>query len=301
MTDTFISAQDLINAKEISEFSVTRAQLVRWQNRGAIPRPVLRHLGKGHGTVALYPLSVIEQTKALYARLKVKRSLDQAVLDLWLKGFTVDVHVMARRLLRKYTHMVEGQREKKDGYYYLNETAWKTINDYSDYKKKRFPPSLVLGQVRGRIRRNDFERVMFVALTMLTQSSEGWEEEDINSLLKAAGLELSQPFIEKVKKGEFENDLHQMSGYQTAENLISVLDNTPDDILKAIYCYLKVVINAIRLELPAFKNIKEFQDWDAYSQMSLTLGFVSCLKLFMPMMELIASMSATDLEKGDQP
>lgn len=69
---------------------VSAEQLARWHRAGLLPRPRQRSLGRGLGTVTVYPPGTASQVVALCRIRSGHRSLDRAAFQLWWEGFAVD-------------------------------------------------------------------------------------------------------------------------------------------------------------------------------------------------------------------
>lgn len=80
-------------------FPVSEDQLARWHRRGLLPRPSQRPLGRGRGTITIYPPGSGMQLVALCEVRRHVRSLEMAGFQLWWDGFDVDVELV-RPVLR---------------------------------------------------------------------------------------------------------------------------------------------------------------------------------------------------------
>jgi hypothetical protein len=93
-------ASDLTRAELFAKLkkhrtAVTLTQLRRWVDTGLVPAPRRVGLGRGLGTVSLYPPITLFQVTALRAVLKKSRSLPDAGWTLWVFGFDVTPFVRA--------------------------------------------------------------------------------------------------------------------------------------------------------------------------------------------------------------
>lgn len=71
-------------------FQVPEARLTRWHRAGIISKPVQKSLGRGKGTVSLYPAGTSRQVLAIcYLRNKHHR-LDDVRWLLWFNGFPIE-------------------------------------------------------------------------------------------------------------------------------------------------------------------------------------------------------------------
>ena len=71
-------------------FPITGDQLARWHRAGLLPHPRQRALGRGLGTVTIYPPGTVEQLLALCRIRQQHRSLTRAAFKLWWDGFPVE-------------------------------------------------------------------------------------------------------------------------------------------------------------------------------------------------------------------
>jgi hypothetical protein len=82
--------EEVLLAAADAGFAVTGDQLARWHRTGLVPRPRQQSLGRGLGTVTVYPPGTTDQVIAL-CRIRTRhRSLAQAAFQLWWDGFGVD-------------------------------------------------------------------------------------------------------------------------------------------------------------------------------------------------------------------
>lgn len=85
-----IPTDDVIKLLKARGFSVSHAQLCRWQREGLIPSPVQIGLGRGKGSYAVYPPAAVEQAAAVAHLLTQKRDFEWVGWKLWSAGFEVD-------------------------------------------------------------------------------------------------------------------------------------------------------------------------------------------------------------------
>ena len=83
--------EQVLLALATAGFEVTGDQLARWHRAGLLPRPRQRSLGRGLGTVTVYPPGTVEQAMALCQIRTRHRSLSRAAFQLWWDGFAVDL------------------------------------------------------------------------------------------------------------------------------------------------------------------------------------------------------------------
>jgi hypothetical protein len=94
------TSDDVIDIIDGAGGHVTREQLVRWHRAGLIPRPRVRHLGRGRGSVSIYPAGTAVQVLAVLNQQRHTRRLDDIAWKLWWDGYDIDEQVLRARLDR---------------------------------------------------------------------------------------------------------------------------------------------------------------------------------------------------------
>ena len=92
------TANEVVDQVADGDIAVTRDQLVRWHRSGLIPRPSVRHLGRGRGSESVYPPGTSLQVAALVEIKSRFRRLDDVGWLLWWGGFEVDEAVLRNRI-----------------------------------------------------------------------------------------------------------------------------------------------------------------------------------------------------------
>lgn len=85
----FETSADIRTAAGKHGFDVSEARLARWHREGLIPQPRQKSLGRGKGTVSLYPAGTTHQVLVLCQIRARFRSLDEVGWRLWWLGFPV--------------------------------------------------------------------------------------------------------------------------------------------------------------------------------------------------------------------
>lgn len=88
----------LIAGLQVRNRPVTRTQLSRWHRAGYLPTPRRVPLGRGLGTISIYPLGTRKQLEALCQLLSRDRNLTRVGWCMWWDGYAVP-HQLARDLL----------------------------------------------------------------------------------------------------------------------------------------------------------------------------------------------------------
>ena len=90
-----MAADDGKTSSDLLEFlakngrNVTPTTLARWHREGLIPPPIQKALGRGRGSITVYPANTEQQLLALTKIRKHFRDLDEVGFRLWLDGFPV--------------------------------------------------------------------------------------------------------------------------------------------------------------------------------------------------------------------
>lgn len=118
---------------------ITAYTLTYWQSKGAIPRPKRSRRGIGMGTGAkyVYLSSVIAQIKCLVDSLDEKRSLNYAIVNLWLQGYEVKYKPVLLNGIKKYAKWWRSLRSIEDGEIVLSKKAENMIARRTEGRSKR--------------------------------------------------------------------------------------------------------------------------------------------------------------------
>jgi hypothetical protein len=91
---------EVLQAAREADCQVSADQLARWHRAGLLPRPRQQALGRGRGTVTLYPAGTSAQVIALCRIKSQHRNLNRAAFQLWWEGFGVDEAQVRAPLLK---------------------------------------------------------------------------------------------------------------------------------------------------------------------------------------------------------
>ena len=83
------TSSDLLKLLAKNGIHVTQTTLARWHRQGLIPMPIQKALGRGRGSITVYPAGTEQQLLALTNIRKHFRDLDEVGFRLWLGGFPV--------------------------------------------------------------------------------------------------------------------------------------------------------------------------------------------------------------------
>lgn len=84
-----VELEELYRIAEEAGYEVSEHQLERWRRRGLLPRPERKGLGRGRGTMSLYPDYTPVQLRLLLLLKERHRKLDKIGSRLWCAGFPV--------------------------------------------------------------------------------------------------------------------------------------------------------------------------------------------------------------------
>lgn len=167
---------------------VTPKQLLRWHTEGLLPRPEQRHLGRGRGTVTIYPAGATAQLLALL-RLHEGRRLrvGRAGFALWYNGWSVDVQFAHDALHAAAADWADSVAQLNDegGEHGLSLKAWAVIEGWV----KEPAPALRRAYRRaGRARAEALRRVL---LQLAAGTFAGLNDTDREAFM--AGMDFSRP------------------------------------------------------------------------------------------------------------
>jgi hypothetical protein len=163
-TDNELTAADLLRTAAAEGLAVTIDQLHRWCREGVMPRPRQRSLGRGRGTVAVYPPSAEQQLLALRRLLILDRNLRRVGLALWWQGYPVEHALMRQALEHALEQWEQVVTELTAPPGQLSDKAW-TLIEGAD--QLRFG-SKWLRQVRRRIGAKNFSIILHLLLRIIT-------------------------------------------------------------------------------------------------------------------------------------
>lgn len=186
----------LIDAAKAAGYSLTENRLARWHRDGLLPRPIVKHLGQGRGTVSLYPCGTTRQLIDLLALRQGRGSLLDVGFRLWLAGYPVsdrysfdylrDVAVQYDRIIRRLKEARDRLLSDDDE---IQDEAWA---DLAKISTKRIEIKFVR-RIRKRVGRKRFVTFLRIVLDVATGEFEGFSTEYDNpsgsyddSVLRAA-------------------------------------------------------------------------------------------------------------------
>lgn len=154
-------------------FEVTDHKLTRWRQKGLLPRPEQRPLGKAHGTRTIYPHGTGEQLLALCAVHAGERSLDRVAWHLWWLGYDVSlepVRSFIASVVAEWDEQAQGLIDRDTGE--LSDSGWKMVDQAATNRVGR-----PLSGMRKRVGKKWFDTFVRVALEALLGRFQGFVQE----------------------------------------------------------------------------------------------------------------------------
>ena len=158
-----LSVDALVARAEELGYQVTQQQIQRWHRSGLLPRPIPKGLGRGKGTVYLYPENTFPRLVDVIKLRDQSRSLADIRWSLWWKGYEVDVKLLRADLMRDIQEYRSSLAELVSFDGRLSDQARMYLESQS-----RTPPSAVLRTISRRTGRaqlanflDGFIRVIF--------------------------------------------------------------------------------------------------------------------------------------------
>ncbi len=132
-----VSCNGMITPAQLSahldqlDINRTERVLTDWRHKGLLPPLWHRGLGRGKGSEYLWDESVLDQAIAAHLLLRSYARADEALLGLWLSGYTVSP-VSAQGAWIRHLELVRERRQKaasnlKGGYLGLGDLWWRNL------------------------------------------------------------------------------------------------------------------------------------------------------------------------------
>jgi hypothetical protein len=179
---------------------VSATQLARWHREGYIPRPVRHGLGRGRGTVSIYPPGTRAQLQALCAFWSKERDAEKVQWRMWWAGYPAPAAFAEQWLVGSVQAWAEfaelwqtAQTEEDRALGILPEAAWDAIDEAREARLR----SALMKRMRRRAGRDGFAAVMRMVLQASTgqfsgyhvDSTSGSTAEDQQDVVRALGLD----------------------------------------------------------------------------------------------------------------
>jgi hypothetical protein len=194
------TAQSLLQDPEarIRGKPVSATQLARWHREGYLPTPMRKGLGRGRGTVSIYPPGTREQLRALCAFFSKERDAEKVAWRLWWAGYAVPA-AFARPWLGRAASAWEAyaqalraeqtEEERKLGL--LPESVADVVDQAATARLQR----TLLRRMRARSGRDGFSALSRMILEMASGTFHGYYRdpdgsaaEDQQIVMQALGL-----------------------------------------------------------------------------------------------------------------
>ena len=265
MENTLTRAQliEIINQPENlrgRKLPVTSRVLSSWESRGAIPYPKRHGVAIGRGCFFLYQASIVDHVKRLIVFLEENRSIDRAILLLWLEGYTVDYRPVLKRGLIAYKKWWDSLRvvrvinEREE--VYPSDKAFAIIRKRYQGKEKRYK-SKTISAIARRTNKGVFGDYKAVLLGLIIgQDYSSYIEEEVKIFLSlTSGISPASVLDSGIVVEEFFNAISQSCSPAYIEDLI---DNGSDQELTVNYLLCSSALDVL-LEFPSMR--KEIKDY----------------------------------------
>ena len=231
-----------------------KVRLARWHRWGLIPRPVgRRFLGRGKGSVTLYPPGTKAQLLRVRELLRHDRRAAHAIWQLWREGYPVPID-----RIRAFLHDIAQQFDRgiqilKHGSH-LSKRFWQYLDGVGDARLK----DPILRRTRRRVGKARFPTLVRILAEVVTGTFVGWQPvagtgaadmSDRDILEKGAGLERAR--IDRVGNAgpwlsrDTADDLRALSRAIAAAPLREVLADTPDEELLQARADLNILLSRL--------------------------------------------------------
>jgi hypothetical protein len=240
---------------------VSATQLARWHRERYIPQPVRHGLGRGRGTVSIYPPETREQLRRLCAFWSKERDAEKVQWRMWWAGYPVPDTFGQRWLSRAAAEWDEVQAawqaaqtadERDLGLF--PDAAGEALEDLSG-ARLRLPR---MRRLRGRAGREGFATILRMLLETSVGKFAGYvtdrdtetSEEDERVVMKALGLDsLAQrdpSWIPPGMPGEMERGLQYLSQVSAETNAAALLSAATQEELERARDEVRIVEKATR-------------------------------------------------------
>ncbi len=244
MGDGQVETTDVLVAEAAKQgHQVSRAQLKRWYAAGLLPRPRRRSLGKGRGTMTIYPPGTTAQLlRLLEIRAEGGRfDPEQALWRLWWEKWSIE----PGRVRTLLAEQVETQQQAL--FDVRHDPAGGDLLDR--FSEERLPRTL--GRARKRAGTTAFPTVAYLLFTVAdgTFGKEWQDRDDAPTLFRALGLEHVIASL-GAQRAEFEGailpSLQRLAEASAPAALREALAAATDDDLIAARDELRVLVGIAR-------------------------------------------------------
>jgi hypothetical protein len=169
--------EQLLAAATAAGVAVSQAQIARWHRAGLLPRPLVRSLGRGRGTVSLYPLGTGQRLVQVAQLRQGERRLTWVAWRLWWDDGGA-LPEPARQLLAQVAQRWEQHRTHLAEFLAREEAGEAAATDEMDaiyHQAETRQLDRQLGHVRRNVGRKRFSTVMRVFAEIGVGRFQGYE------------------------------------------------------------------------------------------------------------------------------
>jgi hypothetical protein len=162
---------------------VSPTQLARWHREGYLPTPKHKGLGRGRGTVSIYPAGTREQLRALCAFLSRERDAEKVAWRMWWAGYDVAEKYVRDSLEREAADWGRAMQQLRELLGRTSTTESEAADsgelpeaffDFLDQMSSRRIPKVAFAQARKRIGRERFATFMRLLIEVSTGTFTGY-------------------------------------------------------------------------------------------------------------------------------
>ena len=245
--------------------------LSRWHRDGLIPTPEVKRLGRGKGSISLYPPGTGRQTLQICQLKEQIHNLEDIGFILWLRGFPVGPK-FSREYLKQTAieldRIIGVLHEGRDKLYseddYVSEPAW---DEFQDLCKKRISSKLAR-KLRKRVGSDNFDAALLILVDIATGNFIGFEDAKHDVFMRAMmgmkkiNLNIFDGLLRWLKDS-IEEPLVNLSNLISKAPFIDQLDKETDQSLRefsiefrqlffGLSAFAEAMSKHMNIKLPAF-------------------------------------------------
>ncbi len=241
------SADELLTLVRRRGFPISRTQLARWHRAGLLPRPVRRHLGRGRGTVSIYPQGTSRRLLALCTIHRHERRLPLVVWKLWWGGDDLPIKPLLERFTAAYQQYMRTIIDDRG----LTESGRALTSRVGEERLR----SKMLRRMRKRVGRHRFPAYMRLVLETLSGASQGAQDfDDLESLTKGLGARVDESALTWMQDADA---YREMSRTVSPSAFRQTLDETTEEDLRRARGELRLLLASSSV---ASLGLRAFQD-----------------------------------------
>lgn len=230
------STELILKAATDAGVPTSHDQLVRLHRFGIIPRPRQQALGRGKGTVTLYPAG----TSTLVIRateLKKRFDLAEVAWTMWWEGLDIPDRLARAYLDKAAQSFVKEWGEIVDEHGELTEKAEDFLDRAGDPKTRI--DSVALGWARRRVGIDNFDEFLALLLAVVTGTAANLPLEDLQLLERGMGIDRARsdvlattgkPWLD----GDIREDFENIGRLANPDTVAAVITEVSDDQLREL-------------------------------------------------------------------